>query len=234
MNINISSHSSKRKSLSYYLVAFKEIIRFRAYLRILSLFEKLRDQMRGTDTESMIEMGELGFSKETGHRYEATPTFHLRQILKALNLQPTDVVLDIGSGKGRVLLEASRFNIQRVVGIELSGQLNSICRHNFSAKSLSLKCNQLELIEGNAGTSKIPDDVSVMFYFNPLLLPDFLATIQRALESIQRNPRKIRFAFYNLKYFDDLKSIDHLHLIKILEWKNFGLYRSRCHIYELT
>ena len=44
-----------------------------------------------------------------------------------------DVFLDLGAGKGRMLLAASRYPFRRVIGVELSDRLAAIARSNVAA-----------------------------------------------------------------------------------------------------
>lgn len=48
----------------------------------------------------------------------------VEQMLTLANVQPTDVVFDLGCGDGRVLFAAAqRFNVKRAVGVEISPRL---------------------------------------------------------------------------------------------------------------
>lgn len=71
--------------------------------------------------------------------YMATKTVHLRMALKALKIPKGKVLVDIGSGKGRVLLVASEFGFREARGIEFSPKLCAIAKENleiFKAKKL--------------------------------------------------------------------------------------------------
>src|SRR3954452_4600072 len=44
-------------------------------------------------------------------------------VLNHLDLQPSDVFVDVGSGKGRVLCCAAYHDVRRVIGVDLSAEL---------------------------------------------------------------------------------------------------------------
>ncbi|MEO5873726.1 MAG: class I SAM-dependent methyltransferase [Streptosporangiaceae bacterium] len=52
------------------------------------------------------------------------------RIIRALDLQPDDVFVDVGSGKGRVLALAARHRVRQVIGIDLSAELCAEARAN--------------------------------------------------------------------------------------------------------
>lgn len=43
--------------------------------------------------------------------------------------------LDLGSGKGRMVLSAARFPFRRIIGVELSNDLTAIARRNVATSA---------------------------------------------------------------------------------------------------
>lgn len=210
----------------------RELIRFRVFLPLIAAQERANDRRHKIDTEAMIPVADLGFRAGTANHYEATPTRHVRKILPRLNLNANDVLVDFGSGKGRVLLEAARYKIAKVIGVELSPQLAALCEANIAAMRPHLKCGEARVAVCNAAEWAVPDEATVVFFFNPFPEAVFKEVVDRIRESLARRPRMIRGAFYNLKYRHVLDGIPECAFREEIVWQNFGLYRSTVHFFE--
>src|SRR5262245_24487752 len=91
------------------------------------------DWKYGTDTMRWVPPQELNAeSTNQSHSvyYQATKSRPLLQLLAQLELPKACTFLDIGAGKGRVLLIACQYGFEKVVGIEFSPQLCAIARKN--------------------------------------------------------------------------------------------------------
>jgi len=56
--------------------------------------------------------------------YVAANWLTLRRLLRRSKIRPDDVFIDLGSGMGRMVLEAARYPFKRVIGVELVEQLH--------------------------------------------------------------------------------------------------------------
>lgn len=72
--------------------------------------------------------------------------------------------VDLGSGKGRVLIVAAMYPFKRIIGVEYSPELSVICRNNVQKLSMTEKC---EVIVGDAADFKFPDGNLLVFLYNP-------------------------------------------------------------------
>src|SRR5437763_11062946 len=63
-------------------------------------------------------------------RYEPSGWGYLARALDPAEVGPDDVFVDFGSGKGRVVYQAGRLPFRRVIGVEVSEELNRIARRN--------------------------------------------------------------------------------------------------------
>jgi cyclopropane fatty-acyl-phospholipid synthase-like methyltransferase len=133
-----------------------------------------------------------------------TPTdyrsFH--RVLRHIDVREQDVFLDYGSGLGRVLLMAAQYPFRRVLGVELSTQLNERARRNVACCRGKLCCRYIEVIQADATLFVPPSDVSVMYLyspFGPTVLPKVLDNIHQSLEAC---PRELLVICKNPKYFE--------------------------------
>ena len=111
-------------------VAIKERIRFRIYLPAIKSFNTFMDWYYGVETENIVELSELRLSSNIGARYESSPYLHISKILRSLKIGKKDVFVDMGCGKGRIMLIAGKYPLKRIIGVDISDELNSICSSN--------------------------------------------------------------------------------------------------------
>jgi predicted RNA methylase len=114
-----------------------------------------------------------------------------------------DVFVDFGSGKGRVLCQAARYPFRRVIGIEIAEDLTEVARQNVEAQRPNWRCEEVELVTGDATTWVVPDDMTVAYFFNPFVGETFRRVHANILASLDRNPRRVRL-IYALPVMDDV------------------------------
>src|SRR5262249_59289520 len=122
------------------------------------------DRRLQVDTAGAVGFDDLEHGGTIGYfDYTATDWITLRRGLGYLDVGPDDVFVDLGSGKGRVLLMAAMHPFKRVIGVELSAKLNAIARTNVERASHRLRCKEVELVVADATEYELPDDVTVVF-----------------------------------------------------------------------
>jgi predicted RNA methylase len=111
-------------------------------------------------------------------------------------LGPDDVLLEYGAGKGRVVMwTASRFSLAGALGIDHDGSSIATARRNLATWGGLRRCHDIAFICVDARVFDVPDEVSVVYLFNPFLghtLVDVLAHIRASLE---RCPRRLRIIY---------------------------------------
>src|SRR3712207_1940229 len=85
------------------------------------------------DTGVQVDRDELGIDDPKYNRYEASAWRWVPRALRGRKVGPDDVFVDLGSGKGRVVLAAARFPFKRVIGVEIAESLNEVARANVEA-----------------------------------------------------------------------------------------------------
>jgi hypothetical protein len=106
--------------------------------------------------------------------------------------------IDIGSGKGRVLLMAADYPFRRILGIELLPALHRVAQKNLSAyKSDSQQCFALETVCGDAREFIFPAGPIMLYLFNPLpeyALTELMANLDHSLSQF---PRAVYLLYHN-------------------------------------
>ena len=121
-------------------------------------------------------------------------------ILDSLNLTRTDVVADLGCGKGRIACAAALYDIRESIGVEIDPQLAAAAEAN--ALRLRSRRASLRIVEDSA-TEIDYDPVSVIVMFHPFGRETMDSVMDRLEESVARRPRLLRIVYAN-PLFDDV------------------------------
>ena len=140
-----------------------------------------------------------------GYRYDPARVLPLRRALSALRplFNPDSILVDIGSGKGRVLLVASEFGFRSVRGVEFAKELCEAARANIARyKARTGARTDFQVIEADATERDVPSDEDVFVICNPfdgVTLQRVMANISRSLASA---PRRALIIYYNPRWGD--------------------------------
>lgn len=117
------------------------------------------------------------------------------RLLRKLAPSPDDVLLDIGCGAGRILCAAARQPFRRVVGVELDPEFAALASSNIE-RLRGRRCPG-EVVETDATTYVVPDDVTIVFLYNPFRGETLDRTLEQVLASYDRVPRRVRLVYAN-------------------------------------
>jgi SAM-dependent methyltransferase len=155
----------------------------------------------------------LDDTSRVGH--EPSPWFILPRILRREEIGSEDVFLDMGAGMGRVLLEAARlYPFKRAVGVELSEDFARVAGEVIERNRHRLRCKQVECVCADARDYRLPDDVTVVYLYNPFLGDVFAAAVQSILASVERRPRRLRLIYFNPEEHDQLVATGRIHHVR--------------------
>jgi hypothetical protein len=127
--------------------------------------------------------------------YDPSGWFYLRRALRKSEVRPSDVFVDFGSGKGRVVYQAARYPFARVVGVEISPALSEVARRNIEGNRHRLVCQKVALVTADAAEFEVPDDMTVAYFFHPFAGATFERVISNILVSIDRRPRHVTLIY---------------------------------------
>ena len=145
--------------------------------------------------ENLIK--ENNIAKYSGH-YQGTNAYLVKTLLKRLNLSKDRTFVDIGSGKGRILLLAHHYGFNAVKGIELSQQLHDISKKNIQSFTSKTKSKpNIALFNIDATTYKFNKKDSIIFMYNPFNGIIFEMVIQNLKQSLLDHPRKMTIIYMN-------------------------------------
>ena len=164
-------------------------------------YDYMYDLKYGIDTHSWVDLDELDVNenqREHAVLYQATRVVPLKRLFKDLNLPKNHVFIDIGSGKGRVLLIAADYGFKKIKGIEFSKSLCAKAENNILRFRKKKKvATEIAIINIDAKDYQFEDDESVFFLFNPfddIILKEVLDNIYI---SLKRHKRQIWMIYAN-------------------------------------
>jgi len=106
--------------------------------------------------------------------------------------------IDVGSGKGRALLLASEYPFQRVVGLELLAELNSVAEENIrKIPNEKRACREIQTVCGDATEFIFPVEPLLVFLFNPLPESGLRKLVGNLCGSIRAHPRPVYVIYAN-------------------------------------
>lgn len=131
--------------------------------------------------------------------------------------------IDVGSGKGRVLLMAADYPFRRILGVELFPALHRIAMDNIrNYKSDTQKCFALESVCSDARRFEFPPDPTLLYLFNPLPETGLREMLQNLERSVNRHPRPV-FILYSNPLLESTFS-GSAHFKKIAGTHQYSLY----------
>ena len=151
----------------------------------------MNDNILNIQTEEIQNDGKDTFHF---HRYEPTPYEVLDTLFEYMPLSKDDVLVDYGSGLGRVSFCACyRFGC-RTIGVEFAEEY-----FERSLKNLETFAGNKELVSfcyGKAEEYQIHEKENVFYFFNPFSGMIFKKVINQILASLAIAPRTVKLVLY--------------------------------------
>jgi SAM-dependent methyltransferase len=160
------------------------------------------DDRFGTDTDRRVGLNDLDASGPDVPplwRYWPTLEAPFRRLMGALEVPHQEFAfVDLGSGKGRVLLMASELPFARIVGVEISPALCRIAERNLRAyRSPSQRCFDFELACMDAARYRPPEENAIVYLFQPFPAATMAAVLDNLTASLRHHPRRMAIAYMN-------------------------------------
>jgi predicted RNA methylase len=167
------------------------------------VYENIFDAIHHVDTVSTtLAKGSLGIDSEFaayGIAYDASPWRVLPKLLELAGISCCRELafIDVGCGKGKVLLSAMQYPFSAVYGIDYSTKLCEIAKRNLArARWIRHHCQRVAVLCEDATRYKFPLNPGVIFFYNPFGYPVMRQVLHRIKESYLEAPRQIYLVFY--------------------------------------
>jgi hypothetical protein len=157
--------------------------------------ERLLELRYGVSTAEHVYHEDLGLDTENRVWHDPSDWIAIRKALARLRVGPEDVFADFGSGLGRALLVASTLPFRRVVGVELSADLNARARRNLVRSRIRRRAGKIEVVTADALEWQIPPDLTVAYLYCPFTGEVFRRVMDKLLASVDEHPRPLRLVY---------------------------------------
>ena len=157
--------------------------------------------LRGLDF-ALVSLDELGLSKERSEYYCTSGGPDLERVFRALEIKPSDRIIDVGCGKGAALITMTKFPFAKIAGVEVSPELIRVAEANFER----LHLHGIKLHCCDATLFRDYDEYSFVYFFNPFKEPVMRPVIENIAASLKRRPRRLTIVYLYPIYRDVLVS----------------------------
>jgi SAM-dependent methyltransferase len=147
---------------------------------------------------STAELNGIGPHQKDAVLYWPTHREEFDQLIKAVGeITPNDFVfVDVGCGKGRVLLMASLLPFKRVIGVDFSPAMVDMAKRNVALARGARRSGAIEVVHADAAAYTFPEEHLVIFLFNPFGPRVLTKVLENLKTSLQARPRRA-FLLYN-------------------------------------
>ena len=196
------------------------------------LYDYYFDFKNRIDTASWYSIADLAKENDVAKHavlYQGTKILPLASLFKRLDIKEDQVFVDIGSGKGRVLMLASKYGFKKVKGIEFSGFLCLIAEQNIEKyKAINNSKTHFEIINIDAAKYQIGYDENVFFMYNPFDEFIMKKVLNNIMDSIEENKREVLVIYVNPVHRHFLENI-----IKPKKVTNYNLWNVEVAVYNI-
>lgn len=123
-------------------------------------------------------------------------------------------LLDIGCGKGRVLMMASEYPFREVLGVELNPNLAAVARTNLRAWTRSPRaCGQIGIQSSDALQMPIPRGPVLLYLFNSFEQAMVRSLLDRLLEVAATRPDPIDLVYVHPEFGELVRQTERMELL---------------------
>jgi hypothetical protein len=166
----------------------------------------------GTDTGGLIPGEQLVSGRRNdlwNTAYYGISPSGFNQMMEALDLDwQRFTFVDLGSGKGRALLLASRFPFRGIVGVEIAPELSAVAAANIGRFVAPWqRCREIESRNGDAAEFVYPAGPLVLFLYQPFLAPVLKRCLKNLAQSLAAERREVYVMYVNPVFEREMKNV---------------------------
>lgn len=185
-----------------YLKAFSRV---RALAAPVSVQQDEFDRRFGLDTLTPVHRTDLGIASgnlryAVSYGTIAPEDFHAAMASVKADLSRF-AFIDFGSGKGRIVLLASDYPFEEIIGLEISPRLHQIALENLKAFRNPLqRCSRIQLLHADFAAHRLPAKPLFCFLYNPCEAPLMNRVIENIQRSLAGNPSRSYVMYFNPRF----------------------------------
>lgn len=190
-------HSLRTRGLTATLrSARRHLAEFASRLADRRFDRRLRTDTRGT-VENVALTDAPADRRAHGIRYEPTRGRPLKRLLRAAGVPGSGTFVDIGCGKGRVLMLAAERGFPRVTGVDYSATLCNIARANLERVRIRTGLRFEATIHNlDAAAYAFQPGDRVVYLYNPFDAVVLRPVIDNLCASLRQHPRDLWLIYH--------------------------------------
>ena len=159
-------------------------------------FSAISDDYLLSDHSTTDEVYANSMGKD-GHLNSPSSTYYIFKCFSFINLPARQVtLLDVGCGNGKILVSGMQQQFKKVYGVDLDTKALEIARQNCQIAQRVHATTAYEITNADAATYVIPQDVNVIFLYNPF----GQVTLAQVVQNIETSYRQLKRSIYVLYY----------------------------------
>ena len=159
-------------------------------------------------------------SDQYRYPYEPTPYCVLERLANSGLIGKKNVVLDYGTGKGRVCFFLSYQTRCRSIGIEYEERIFSGAEEN---RNHAVSAGRTSFVMRSAENYSVPVEVDCCYFFNPFSVEILRKVLAKIYDSFYEHSREIRLFFYypSDEYVSELMTQEQLLFFDEIDCRDF-------------
>jgi SAM-dependent methyltransferase len=171
-----------------------------------------------------------GQNSTFGNWYQASDLVTFRQMLRSLAIDAREFVfVDLGSGKGRMLVAAAEAGFRRIVGVEYSDDLHAVAERNVKTYlQRSRRRAEIQTLHADAADYEFPNERLVSFFFNSFLDPVLGVVLGKLHRSLEQRPRDVYILHNGPQWYPAITAVfEHRPWLEMISsGSGYAIYRA--------
>jgi SAM-dependent methyltransferase len=184
------------------------------------LREQLPQRIANRILDRGLHTGGRSFEREQlaagGSLYAPSAWNTLPRALRQTGVLPEDTFIDFGCGKGRIIHQAAKRPFRKVIGVEIVPALAEAARAAVDSRRHQYRCKDVEIVVADARDYRVPDDVTIVYFFHPFEGDVLEVVLQDIVASIDRNPRRVALIYQRPVRAEQVLATGRFRLVKEL------------------
>lgn len=191
-----------QRILPYSRFFFFFFTRFNPFLAACLLYDEIKGEIKyklnTTDFHRPPRLKQSDFAATSAFAYMPSNYVLLQMLFTKLNqFSHNQTLLDVGSGKGRVLSVAAHFGFKEITGVEVVPEYCEDALQKINNVSKKFPDTTFKIICTDAAQFSIPLHIQNIFLYNPFKEVMIEVLISNILSSFKKNPRHIYVIYLN-------------------------------------
>lgn len=165
---------------------------------------------------------------KVNYMYEPFPYIKMKRLFKNFSFSESDGFVDIGCGKGRILVGAALSGCVNVYGIDISKELLEYAEKNLAECEKRKADLKYKLLCMDARDFTFTPDINKVFFYNPFSYRIFLKVMKALKKSVEENPRDVTIFLAGPEHVSRYLVDDKDFLFAGMDQKNVYIYRHVC------